>query len=66
MKARQRHLGEFVKPKRCKHEQIQIVRDKDKCRRVICLECRKPGPRKHSRLLAILAFELQRSDGHPR
>lgn len=63
---RQRHIGEYVKLKNCKHDRLQVVREKDRCRRVLCLDCRKFGPRKHSRLLAILAFELQRSDGHPR
>lgn len=51
---------------RCYHRVIQIFTEADRCSWVECVRCGKTGPKKHSYLLAILAWGLHLANQHPR
>lgn len=40
----------------CKHNRLTIKTEADGCSFVSCQDCRKRGPKKHSRRLAFLRF----------
>jgi hypothetical protein len=52
--------------KRCAHRHLKVLTEKDRCSWVVCQGCRKKGPKKHSVLLALVAFAVCIADQHPR
>lgn len=52
--------------KRCAHRQLVVKTERDRCSWVVCSGCKKKGPKKHSYLLALIAFAMQTVDQHPR
>lgn len=52
--------------KRCSHRLLRIDTEHDRCYWVQCEECLKLGPKKHSYLLAVLAWGLHLTNQHPR
>ena len=56
----------MAKAKRCSHRELRVLTEKDRCSWVVCKGCRKRGPKKHSILLAIVAFAVSLGDQHPR
>ena len=52
----------------CAHRKLEVKTEKDRCSWVVCRErgCRKRGPKKHSVQLAVIAWGVSLSDGHPR
>ena len=51
---------------RCLHRPLFVRRDPDGCSFVRCKACGKRGPRKHSYILALVAWALATGDQHPR
>jgi hypothetical protein len=51
---------------RCSHRHLTIKSEGDRCSWVQCNDCKEAGPRKHSYLLAILAWGLRLTNQHPR
>lgn len=53
--------------KRCSHRKLEIKTERDRCSWVVCRSgCRKRGPKKHSVVMAIMAFAVSLGDQHPR
>lgn len=50
----------------CSHRFLQVKTESDRCSWVQCEVCKKQGPKKHSYLLAILAWGLHLTNQHPR
>jgi hypothetical protein len=50
----------------CSHRQLEIKTEKDRCSWVKCKGCRKRGPKKHSVVMALMAFAVSLGDRHPR
>lgn len=44
--------------KRCAHRNLEVKTEKDRCNWVRCRDCKKRGPKKHSVMLALVAFAL--------
>ncbi len=44
--------------KRCAHRELVVKTEKDRCNWVLCKGCKKRGPKKHSVMLAIMAFGM--------
>lgn len=56
-----------MKPKtRCTHRMLLVATEKDRCSWVQCMTCNKKGPRKHSYLLAVVAWLAAIGNQHPR
>ncbi len=53
-------------PKRCVHRQLVVKTERDRCSWVHCHGCGKRGPKKHSYVLALIAFAVATVDQHPR
>lgn len=51
--------------KRCSHRFLVVKTEKDRCSWVVC-RCGKRGPKKHSIVLALVAFAVAIGDQHPR
>jgi hypothetical protein len=51
--------------KRCAHRKLEVKTEKDRCSWVQC-KCGKRGPKKHSVVLALVAFAVAVGDQHPR
>lgn len=55
------------KPKRrCTHRWLRVLTERDRCSWVTCDQCGKTGPKKHSYLLALVAWALHTVNQHPR
>lgn len=52
--------------KKCTHRSIEVKTESDRCNWVQCKSCRKRGPKKHSYMLALVAFAVATVDQHPR
>lgn len=50
----------------CAHRKLEVKTEKDRCSWVVCLSCRKRGPKKHSVIMALVAFAVSLGDQHPR
>lgn len=56
----------MAEAKRCAHRALAIMTEKDRCSWVVCQRCRKRGPKKHSIVMALVAFAVALGDQHPR
>lgn len=52
--------------KRCGHRKLEVKTEKDRCSWVVCTTCGKRGPKKHSVIMALVAFAVTLGDQHPR
>lgn len=50
----------------CAHRVLEIRTEKDRCSWVECCHCDLRGPKKHSVLLALLAWAVFISSDHPK
>lgn len=50
----------------CRHRLIEVKTERDACSWVRCKGCGKSGPKKHSYLLAVLAWAMHLTNMHPR
>ena len=51
---------------RCLHRSLQVRTERDRCSWVECSVCKKQGPKKHSYVLAVLAWAFHVLNQHPR
>ena len=52
--------------KRCLHRALRVRTERDRCSWVECTVCKKQGPKKHSYVLAVLAWAFHVLNQHPR
>lgn len=52
--------------RRCSHRALRVHTESDRCSWVECILCKKEGPKKHSYILALIAFAMKTADQHPR
>lgn len=50
----------------CPHRSLMVHTERDRCSWVECYMCAKTGPKKHSIVMAVLAWLVQVGDQHPR
>lgn len=56
----------MAKVTRCAHRELRVRSEEDRCSWVECQKCGKRGPRKHSIIMALVAFAVSLGDQHPR
>lgn len=47
---------------KCQHRVLHVIRERDRCSYVKCASCGKVGPKKHSYLLALIAWIVRVGD----
>lgn len=50
----------------CRHRKLSVKTEADRCSWVECQGCGKKGPKKHSYMLALVAWAVASVNQHPR
>jgi hypothetical protein len=59
-------IAKSERQRKCQHNRLEVETEDDGCYWVWCAHCGKMGPKKHSRVLALLAWIVRISNKHPR